>query len=182
MSNGAEDLTGQAVSVEEYLRTHYEPHHELIGGRLEAKPMAYMLHGRVHALVGAWFGPHMREWGILPTLSVTVRVRPGEFRVLDAAIFPRGTPMSDAIEDVPDDPPLIAIEILSDEDRFVALRDRASDLAAMGTEHVWLVDPDRRGAYIFIAGSWQPATELRLPDSPVHLDLAWLWAQVDEPF
>lgn len=165
------------ISVSEYLRTSYRPDRELIDGELREKPMPTRLHGFVQAMIGHWFGMHMDEWGVAPESEVRTRVRPENFRLPDVAI----TRLESMDSNIQETPPLIVIEILSDDDRYVELCRRASDFSSMGVENVWLVDPEQRAASVCqCSGSWEPAKELQVRDTPVHLDLHWLWAQVDK--
>ncbi len=163
------------VSVEEYLHTSYEHDPELIDGRLVERPMPTRLHGWVQAMLIHWFAMHMDAWGVGPESEVRTRVRPSNFRLPDISIVS----LDPITTRTMDEPPLIAIEILSDDDRFSDLRGRARDLSAMGVQHVWLIDPERRSAQVWAADVWESAAELKVPNSPIHLDLPWLWAMVD---
>ncbi len=168
------------ITVEEYLRTSYEHDPEFIDGEVRERPMPTRLHAFVQLMVGAWFVQRMQEWDILPYSEVRTRVRPRNYRLPDVAIA-RRTPINTKTLD---DAPLIAIEILSDDDRTVDLRDRARDFTAMGTENVWLLDPETRQAYRWTPkddgrGDWLPAETLAAAGSPIYLDLGWLWEQVE---
>ncbi len=169
------------ISVEEYLRTSYEHDPEFIDGELRERPMPTRLHAFVQIIVGAWFVQHMQEWDILPYSEVRTRVRPRNFRLPDVAVA-RKTPMNTKTLD---EAPLIAIEILSDDDRTIDLRDRARDFTAMGTENVWLLDAEIRQAYRWVPkdegrGDWFPTEILTAAGTPIYLDLLWLWEQVEQ--
>ena len=173
--------TAHAVSVEEYLRTSYEHDPEYIDGEIRERPMPTRLHAFVQLLLGLWFGQRMEEWSILPYSEVRTRVRPSNFRLPDMAVA-RKAPINTRTLD---EAPLIAIEILSDDDRAADLRKRAVDFAAMGTENVWLLDPETRQAYRWVPkdagrGDWFPVETLEAEGTPVHLDLAWLWQKVEQ--
>ena len=79
-------------------------------------------------------------------------------------------------------PPLIAIEVLDHADFYVDLKTRAADLYSMGVSNIWLVDPDLHIGEVWRKGSWQPERTGRLQalESPMYLDLDWLWQQLDE--
>ncbi len=64
---------------------------------------------------------------------------------------------------------------------FADLQARAADLAVMGVRHIWLISPEMKAAWMFDNGSWLKCTEPRLSiqDSPIHLDLEWLWRKLD---
>jgi Uma2 family endonuclease len=68
----------------------------------------------------------------------------------------------------PDIPPLVAIEILSSDDRLTAARDKLEEYRAWGVKHVWLVDPYSRRMYSCDPGLTEVAT-LRLPEIGVEL-------------
>jgi len=48
---------------------------------------------------------------------------------------------------VPDTPPLIAVEILSPDDRLSEVREKLEEYREWGVTHVWLVDPHSRRLY-----------------------------------
>ena len=164
------------ISVEEYLRTTYRPDRELVDGTLREKPMPTGLHGFVQSMISTWFANHMKDWGVAPASEVRTRVRPSNYRLPDISVVPFPTQLTKT----QDEPPLIAIEILSDDDRHADLQQRAGDLYTMGVRHIWLIDPEQRSASIWTDGThWQPAERLTVAGTPIHLDLDWLWAQID---
>ncbi len=169
-----QDAVAAPVSVEEYLRTSYRPDRELVDGELKEKPMPTDLHGIVQSMISVWFGTHMKEWSVAPASEVRTKVQPERFRLPDISLmrFPR------RFTKTQNEPPLVAIEILSDDDRFSDLANRAGDLRSMGVEHIWLIDPDRRLASVWDGRTWQPAAALAVSGTEVHLDLTWLWAQI----
>lgn len=171
------EAVNRMVSVDEYLNSSYRPDCELIDGRLEEKPMPTRLHSYVQVLIGQWFQNHKRDWGTLAMSEARTRVREDRFRLPDVSVVLIGVKMIDAPME---EPPLIAIEIMSREDTFASLRDRASDLSRMGAEYIWLLDPAAQKAYAFDGEDWRTSTMLQVAESPIHLDLHWLWTEVQE--
>lgn len=169
--------TRQSVTVEEYLSSSFEHDMELIDGQLKERPMPTPLHAFVQGLLCYWFVKHTQEWGLLALPEARTQVRSGNFRLPDISIVKTGAQFGKFL----DNPPLIALEILSPEDTFSDLLDRASDLSRMGVEHVWLFDPENHKAYIY-AGGWRLEDKLSVPNSPVYLDLEWLWSEVNRHF
>ena len=164
------------VSVEEYLRTAYTPDVEYIDGELKEKPMPTSLHGFVQMMIGRWFGNHMEEWGLSPESEVRTRVRASSFRLPDVSLVPIPREFSG----VQSEPPSIAIEIRSEDDKAVDLENRARDLRAMGVPRVWMVDPQERRVFVWTESYWLPVEGSVLwAGKTVHLDIEWLWAQVD---
>jgi Uma2 family endonuclease len=69
------------------------------------------------------------------------------YLIPDVSVFWPSEPI-----EVPDSPPLIAIEVLSTDDRLTAVREKLEDYRAGGVPHVWLVDPHSRRLYICDSG------------------------------
>ena len=168
--------TALTVSVEEYLRTSYRPDMELIDGELKEKPMPSRLHAYTQMMIGHWFLNHRKGWRVAAESEARTEVRPGNFRLPDISITRLGT-LSGQVQKSPF---LIAIEVLSKDDRFVDLASRAADLAAMGVEHIWLIDPEKCRAWSWSGlDRWVPTNELHAA-GPVYLDLAWLWSEIEK--
>jgi Uma2 family endonuclease len=53
---------------------------------------------------------------------------------------------------VPDTPPLVAIEILSPDDRLIEVRQKLEEYQAWGVPHIWLIDPRSHRFYTCDSG------------------------------
>jgi Uma2 family endonuclease len=170
--------TETAVSLETYLRTEYRPDVEYIHGQLKEKPAPEFLHGVVQVILGSWFRDHRKEWNILVAVETRTQVDVDHVRLPDVVVVRKGEGAHGALVKAP----LIAIEILSPSDSYADLRERATDLRAMGVQNIWLLDPHRRNAEVWTGKHWQSFDSQRLEavDAPVYLDLDWLWAAVNE--
>jgi Uma2 family endonuclease len=78
--------------------------------------------------------------------------------------------------------PLICIEVLSPEDRLQRLQERINDYFRMGVEHVWLIDPETRDAWVaLVDGSLQHvAEEFAIVTTPIRIPLGQVFAELDE--
>ena len=76
-----------------------------------------------------------------------MKLREGLYLISDVAVFWPSEPI-----EVPDSPPPIAIEVLSTDDRLIAVREKLEEYRAWGVSHVWLVDPHSRRLYICDSG------------------------------
>jgi len=47
------------------------------------------------------------------------------------------------------DPPFVAIEILSEDDRMTRVIERLLEFAAIGTPHIWVIDPRLKKMFTF---------------------------------
>ncbi len=169
--------TAAVVSLEEYLETSYHPDVEYIDGYLKEKPMPTLLHGFVQMLLGSWFLQRRKEWRILVASETRTQVDPQSVRLPDVVVVHEAEEKNRALAN----PPLVAIEILSPKDRYADLRERAADLRRMGVQSIWLIDPVQRTGEVWNGKSWEfvEGNVLAANDSPIYLDLDWLWSQVD---
>ena len=69
-------------------------------------------------------------------------------------------------------PPLIAIEILSPEDRVVRMLRRMDDYLAFGIPNVWLIDPEERRAFIYTSEGSTESKDLILRAKECDIVLA----------
>jgi len=147
-----------AISVDEYLHTSFlDLDREYRDGELVERTMPDSLHGRTQALLGAFLivaGRTLRLWACTET---RMKLRSRVFLIPDIAVFASPQPL------LPDTPPLIAIEILSPDDRLQAVREKLQEYHAWGVKHAWLVDPHGRRFYTCDDGLKEVAT-LTVPE------------------
>ena len=134
------------VSVEEYLRTNYEPNCEYIDGVLRRKPMPTRKHGLLEARLAQLINVGFTEFEA--GCEVTVQIRAGKYLVPDLIIQRR-----DHIQDpYPIDPVHVCIEILSPDDRISEVFAKCEDYHSWGVETTWIVDPESRRAWEYRKG------------------------------
>lgn len=138
-------MSALLTPLAEYLTQTYNPDREYIDGVIEQRHLGEYAHARLAFVIAAWFGAREREWNIRVVPEQRLQVSPTRFRVPDIAIFHRDQP----VEQIFTRPPLIAIGVLSPEDRLSKYFDRIHDYAAFGVPHIWIVDP--RGPKAMIA-------------------------------
>jgi Uma2 family endonuclease len=88
----------------------------------------------------------------------------GADSISDVSVFPPSPPPWS----VPDQPPFIAVEILSPDDRLNAVRDTLEEYNSWGVQHVLLLDPHSRCMYTCDAGLTQVPL-LRISDLGVDV-------------
>ena len=61
------------------------------------------------------------------------------------------------------------------------MRERVDDYLNFGTEHVWIIDPGLRKAYVCSKTGFQEPEEgtLEVPGSPIRVVLSELFAELD---
>jgi Uma2 family endonuclease len=158
------------LSLDEYLHTSFDDSDpEFRDGELVERSPADTVHGRAHACVGAFFVLRCRGLHVFPCSSVRLKVREELYLVPDISVFWPDEP----VLVFPDQPPLVVIEILSEDDRLTAVRSKLDEYRAWGVPHVWLVDPYLRKLYTCDAGLTEVAAlcvpELDLELRPEHI-------------
>jgi len=131
------------LSVEEYLHTSFpDLDREYRDGELVERSLPDYLHGKTQLLLAGFFAALRKQLSIFPCTETRMKIRTGRYAIPDLAVFwPEEPPR------VPETPPLIAIEILSLDDRLAEVRDKLEEYKAWGVAHVWLVDPQSRRMY-----------------------------------
>jgi Uma2 family endonuclease len=153
-----------SLSIEEYLHTSFEnPDREYRDGELVERAMPDSLHGSTQALLAAFFVAVRMRLGLYVRTETCVKLREGLYLIPDVSVFwPDKPPL------VPDVPPLISIEILSNDDRATAVRAKLDEYRAWGVPHVWLVDPYLRKLYTCDTGLTEVLT-LQIPELDLEL-------------
>jgi Uma2 family endonuclease len=117
------------------------------------------------------------EWGVevFPELRTQIAAR--NFRVPDVLVVRKG----ESFERYVTRPPLIAIEILSPEDRLSAFQEKSSQYSRFGIENIWVIDPEPRRAYRYTAAGLEEvhSGELIVPETPIRVVLSELFAELD---
>lgn len=168
--------TTTLVSVEEYLATDYEPDADYIDGEIEERTMPKKKHSRIQVWLAARWVEHPE---VAVYTELRVRISPTRFRVPDILLIKRS---QDLDEEIVTRPPLLIVEIRSDEDRIHRMLERIDDYFAMGVPHCWILDPYERVAYICSPGSrFQLVREgsLTIESPRIELRLADVFAALD---
>jgi Uma2 family endonuclease len=165
------------VTVREYLRTSYSPDCEYVDGRIVARNVGEKGHSILQMYLGFLFMLNRATWGveIFPELRTHVATR--RFRIPDVLVTRSGVKFKDVL----DSPPLIAIEILSPDDRLSDLQEKIDEYLAFGMEHIWVFDPRRRVAWIADMNGLHQVTAdaLCVPGTPIWVVLGEAWAELD---
>lgn len=165
------------VTVEEYLATVYEPECDYVDGRLEDRNAGEYDHSLLQTLLAHLFMTHRKEWGVQPLTELRTQVKLTRYRCPDVLVVRADAPR----EQILTHPPLIAIEILSPEDRLSRFRVKVEDYVAFGIENIWIIDPATRSAMTADRFGLHPveAGELVVAGSPIRVDLAELFAELE---
>jgi Uma2 family endonuclease len=158
--------TKTLISEEEYLSTSFEHDPEYRDGELVERSMPVFRHGTAQGELYAAFRALRSRLPVHPCIETRMRVRPGRYLIPDVAVFYGAEP-----PDVPDTPPLIAIEILSADDRIPDVIEKFEEYRVWGVRHIWLVDPKSRRMYNY-EGGLAPVQSLKAPELDFELQPA----------
>ena len=89
----------------------------------------------------------------------------GNVRLPDVSVFPRDFP----IEQIYTRPQLIAVEVLSPEDRQSKVQERLADYIDFGVANIWFVDPRKRIGWDCTSGDWIRKHRFEVEASPIYL-------------
>jgi Uma2 family endonuclease len=151
--------TRAAIPVEEYLHTSFpDLDREYRDGELVERTLPDYLHGKVQMILAMFFGLLRKRLAVYPCTETRMKLGPNLFLIPDVAVFHGSEPAA-----LPDTPPLIAIEILSPDDRMSAVREKLEHYKRWGVPHAWLVDPHSQRLYTCDAGLAE-VTTLQVPE------------------
>jgi Uma2 family endonuclease len=155
-------------SVDEYLRTSFPGlDREFRDGEIVERSVPDTLHARTQVLIGVFFEALRKRLSVFAYSELRLKLREGLVLIPDVCVYWPSRPPSR----LPETPPLIAIEILSPDDRLTEVRDKLEQYRAWGVSHVWLVDPHSRRMYTCDAGLTE-VSSLRVNEFEVELTAA----------
>jgi len=165
------------VPVDEYLRTCYRPDVDFVDGVLEERNLGEFDHSDLQTGITCWVRNNGRPIGLNAFIALRARITPTRYRVPDVVIIEGKRPKQGILER----PPLVAVEILSPEDRQNRIQQRIDDYLGIGTRFVWLIDPTARRAWVYTAHSIEEAKDgiLRVGHPAFTLPLHELFANID---
>ena len=167
--------TATRIPIEQYLATSYEPDAEYVNGEVEERNAGEYDHSVVQWAILDWFRRHDKEWRTRTLQEQRTRLNSGNVRIPDVSVWSRSVP----IQPVFTHPQLIAIEVLSPEDRQSRVQAKIEDYRRFQIPHIWIVDPAKRFGWDCSDGNWLRRTRFEVEGSPVYLDLEELFRDLD---
>jgi Uma2 family endonuclease len=133
---------GTLISVEEYLNTSYDPDMEYVDGVLVETNVGDQTHSQVQSNLVYFLRLKYPKVKVLP--EVRSKTRETRYRLPDVAVILKRQEGRFVTE-----PPFIAIEILSEDDRVSRLIEKLKEYAAMGVPNIWVFDPRLEQMFAF---------------------------------
>jgi Uma2 family endonuclease len=166
--------SGTLVPLSEYLATAYRPDMDYLEGRLMERNVGEIPHSRWQAILSAWFNVMHPELGFEALPELRVQVKAERFRVPDVTVVRDQAPQDGYLTE----PPFLAIEILSRDDRMTDIEQRVADYLAFGVPHVWVISPLSQKAYVATQAGLHEALDGVLTAGPIRIALAELAAHI----
>jgi Uma2 family endonuclease len=151
--------TKTAISPEEYLAMRFEWEPEYVHGELIERPMPDRVHGEIETTLAALLRLLRKQHPVTPVTNMRCRLREGVYRLPDVALV-----ANHPYERLPSIPPIMVTEILSRDDLYVDVVEKAAEYAAWGVPHIWLIDPWSKRLQIWTANSFATVERLELKD------------------
>jgi Uma2 family endonuclease len=135
--------TSALMPVEEYLKLDLKPYCEYVDGVVYQKPVPTFAHSFIQRMLVLLLTVRTKQFWAMPELHV--QIRPGKYLVPDVSLVE-----PESIEEpYPTKPVFLCIEIASPEDRPGQLLAKCEEYHDWGVPHCWIVDPERRIAWIY---------------------------------
>lgn len=128
---------GASYSVEDYLHTSYCPDREYRDGALLERNVGDKAHARLQGAIYAYLHRRRKQWHVEVYPELRVKVREDWYPIPDVCVYDG----PDFEERYPSRPPLLWIEILSQDDRMIDVWNKANELVRCGVPNVWIIDP-----------------------------------------
>ena len=167
--------TTARIPIEQYLRTSFEPDAEFVNGEIEERNAGEYDHNLVQWAILDWFRRHDKEWQTRTIQEQRTRLNSGNVRIPDVSVWARNIP----IEPVFTRPQLIAIEVLSPEDRHSKVQEKIEDYRQFQVPNIWIVDPVQRIGWDCSNGNWIRSNRFTVAGSAIYLDLDELFRELD---
>ncbi len=134
------------MSVEEYLRTTFDDGDcEYVDGEIVERNVGKYSHSWIQKRLLAVLAPLEERLGIGAFQELRFRATSSRYRIPDIGVWRK----NDLGAEVPSTPPLLAIEILSTDDRMSRVVLKVHEYLAVGVACVWVIDPEEAKAIIY---------------------------------
>jgi Uma2 family endonuclease len=158
--------TKTAVSIEEYLRTSYEDlDREYVDGEIVERTLPTNLHSKAQCRLAGILDRLGETLPLYGRVELRSRVSATRVRIPDVSAYTGVEPT----DPVPSTPPLIAIEILSPDDRQSKLIAKLEEYREWGVRHLWLVNPQTRKLQVYDKGVLLEVDKFEVPEFDLHV-------------
>lgn len=174
MLSSRQMATKAEITAEQYLHTTFEYDAEFVRGEIVERAMPDRLHSTIQFRILMAIGRLIQSFALFPYPELRLRLEARLFRVPDVCVFAGQAPK----EDVPSEPPLLVVEILSKDDRHHDLMEKLEEYRVWGVQNIWVVDPHGKRFALYTATGLQYVSSLVLAAYPLELTPAALFSDL----
>lgn len=124
--------TKTLITIEEYLRTSFEPGADYVDGGIVERNVGGNQHSKVQVSLVAIFLELRKKHPVHIRTELHMRIALTRFRVADVAVWVGEEPS----EPIPSLPPLLVAEIVSPDDRYTEIIQKLEDYRNWGVRHI----------------------------------------------
>ena len=146
------------ISPEEYLSTHYEWEPEYVRGELRERPMPDTVHAWITQSLIVLLRALLPKTQGAALADVRCRMPNGNYRLPDIGLFMA------PLERVPTRGPLVAVEVVSDSEKYNELIEKLYDFELWGVPNIWVISPRFRTLQLFESGALRRVDRLTIPE------------------
>jgi Uma2 family endonuclease len=163
------------ISLEQYLQTPFEPDAEYVRGEVQERSIGEYEHNTVQRAILLWFHLRDKAWQTRTIQEQRTRLTSGNVRLPDVSVWKRDVPA----QPVFDQPQVIAVEVLSPEDRQSRVQEKIEDYREFEVPNIWVVYPIKRLGWDCSDGNWTRKERFEVAGAPIYLDLRDLFKELD---
>ncbi|HYW42754.1 MAG TPA: Uma2 family endonuclease [Bryobacteraceae bacterium] len=139
---------GTLISVEEYLKTSYDPDVEYVDGVLLERNVGDWLHCLIQRNIILALSRRYPDIFAVPELRSQTRTT--RYRLPDVSVLLAAPQTKYLLEAA-----FLAIEILSEDDSMSRMIEKLKEYAATGVPNIWVIDPRLRQVFTFQGNTLQ---------------------------
>lgn len=164
MLSFAQVATKSQIRAEDYLRMTFEHDAEFVHGDIVERSMPDYIHSQIQFLILLRFASLIQAHDLRPLAELRLKLAADVYRIPDVSVFV-GKPE----QNVPDRPPLVAIKILSKDDRYSEVTQKLEEYRVWGVPNIWLIDPFAKRLAVYTELGPQNVSSLSLPEFSFQL-------------
>lgn len=164
------------IPIEKYLHRTYRPDRDYVDGVLVKRRLGRFDHSNFVGALVAYLFTREKQWNVRTLISLRIQTSETRIRVADVCLLSRDAPK----EQIPTVPPVLCLEVLSPQDRWLEFERHVRDFLRMGVPAAWVFDPSGRSILEYTSSGRRRVTEetLALAGTAISIHLPELFADL----
>jgi len=162
------------VPVDQYLNMSFDgPEPDYLDGEIIERHLGSKKHSKAQRRLLLFFEALRQSCSLEVYPEITLRISPTHYRVADLAVFLGDDTGSDPY---PTRAPEFAVEVVSENDRYVDIQLKLAEYYRWGVKNIWLADPWTRKLAIFDSSGLHEVPAFEIAELGVKLSAAEIFA------